>query len=70
MLIGILCLSLHLLRDCKLHVEDYKDSAKFLNYFSMVCSFAVTVLNLLISCFDPSIARYAIYETPDMSGPV
>ncbi|XP_065166761.1 ninjurin-2-like isoform X4 [Atheta coriaria] len=67
-LVGLLSLSLNLLRDCRLHLEDFHASAVCLNYFTMFCAFAITVLNLLISCFDPTIAKYAVFEPPSIEG--
>ncbi|XP_017779636.1 PREDICTED: ninjurin-2-like isoform X2 [Nicrophorus vespilloides] len=66
--VGVLCLTLNLLRDCRLHIEDYHSSAQWLNYFTTTCAFFITVLNLLISCFDPTIAKYAIFEAPSVDG--
>lgn len=64
---GILSLSLTLMRDCRLHLKEYHPSANALNYLTTSCAFFITVLNLLISVFDPSIARYAVFEAPDTS---
>lgn len=66
MAVGVLCLTLHLLRDCRLHIESYHVSANFLNHLTTIFAFAITVLNLIISCFDPSIAKYAVFEPPDL----
>ncbi|XP_019758171.1 ninjurin-1 isoform X6 [Dendroctonus ponderosae] len=66
-LIGILCLSLHLLSDCRLHLKSYHSMAFYLNYTTTVFSFVITALNLIVSCFDPTVARYAIFEPPDVS---
>lgn len=52
---GVIFLSLNLLRDCKLHLIEYKQSALFINYVAVAASFAVTVLNVLISAFDPGL---------------
>lgn len=60
--LGIICLTLNLLRDCRLHLPSYHFSAKTINYISLSCSFAVTALNLMISAFDPSIAKYANFN--------
>lgn len=60
--LGIICLSLNLLRDCRLHLPSYHFSANMINYISTGCSFAVTGLNLMISAFDPTIAKYANFN--------
>ncbi|KAG8281886.1 ninjurin-A-like isoform X2 [Homalodisca vitripennis] len=52
---GVIFLSLNLMRDCKLHLIEYKQSALFINYSTVAASFAVTVLNILISAFDPGL---------------
>lgn len=66
-LIGLLCLTLHLLSDCRLHMKSYHAMAHFLNYMATTAAFVITVLNLVISCFDPTIARYAVFEAPDVT---
>ncbi|XP_044265198.1 ninjurin-1 isoform X2 [Tribolium madens] len=63
-LVGLLCLTLHLMRDCRLHLADYHYSANFLNHITTIFAFVITVLNLLISCFDPTIAKYAVFDPP------
>ncbi|XP_068894447.1 ninjurin-1 isoform X2 [Tenebrio molitor] len=65
--VGLLCLSLHLLRDCRLHLKDYHSSANLLNHITTIFAFVITVLNLVISCFDPTVARYAIFDPPGLS---
>lgn len=55
------------MRDCRLHLKEYHYSANALNYLTIACSFLITVLNLMISVFDPSVARYAVFEAPDVS---
>ena len=57
-LVGILLLSLNFMRDCKLHLLEYKNSATYINYFTTGVSIAITAINLLISAFDPSLARF------------
>lgn len=66
-MVGVLCLSLHLLRDCRLHLESYHQTANILNLTTTILAFVITVLNLMISCFDPTVAKYAIFEPPDVS---
>ena len=56
-LMGVLFLTLNLLRDCRLHLEEYKTSALYINYISMGFSVVVSALNLLISAFDPGLGR-------------
>ncbi|XP_022911005.2 ninjurin-2 isoform X3 [Onthophagus taurus] len=67
--VGFLCLSLLLMRDCRLHLEEFHTSAVILNHFTTACAFVITVLNLVISCFDPTIARYAVFNAPDVVEP-
>ncbi|XP_066263135.1 ninjurin-1-like isoform X2 [Euwallacea similis] len=66
-LVGLLCLTLHLLSDCRLHLKSYHAMANALNYLNTICAFVITVLNLLISCFDPTIARYAVFQPPEVA---
>jgi hypothetical protein len=54
---GFLFLSLNLMRDCRLHIHEYRASAVAINYVTMGCSVAVSTLNLLISAFDPGLGR-------------
>ncbi|KAJ8888978.1 hypothetical protein PR048_008472 [Dryococelus australis] len=54
---GILFLSLNLMRDCRLHLNEYRTSALAINYTSMGISVTVTALNLMISAFDPGLGR-------------
>jgi hypothetical protein len=56
-LMGMLCLSLNLLRDCRLHRHEYHLSAVVINYVSTGFSVVVSTLNLLISAFDPGLGR-------------
>jgi hypothetical protein len=56
-LVGLLFLSLNLMRDCRLHLHEYKNSAVVINYFTMGSSVVVSALNLLISAFDPGLGR-------------
>lgn len=52
---GVLFLSLNLMRDCRLHQQEYRVSALAINYVTLGLSMVVTALNLLISAFDPSL---------------
>jgi len=56
-LMGILCLSLNLLRDCRLHLHEYHTSAVIINYVNVGFSVVVSTLNLLISALDPGLGR-------------
>lgn len=42
-----------MLRDCRLHLQDYKNSALAINYINLGCVFVITVLNILVAGFDP-----------------
>lgn len=53
-MMGLLSLSLNLLRDCRLEREDLRTSALLINYFSLGCSVAIGAINILISAFDPA----------------
>ncbi|XP_060528948.1 ninjurin-1-like isoform X3 [Cylas formicarius] len=65
--VGLMLLSLHLLNDWKLNWENIHSTTEFVNYLTTLFAFVITVLNLIISCFDPTIARYAIFEPPDLT---
>ncbi|XP_043214211.1 ninjurin-2-like isoform X3 [Amphibalanus amphitrite] len=52
LVIGILSLSLNLLRDCRLDQEEYARSANALNYASLTLVFLATTANVLIAAFD------------------
>lgn len=56
-LMGILCLTLNLMRDCRLHLHEYHTSAVIINYVTVGFSVVVSTLNLLISAFDPGLGR-------------
>lgn len=56
-LMGVMFLSLNLMRDCRLHLHEYNMSALVINYFTLGSSVAVSALNLLISAFDPGLGR-------------
>ncbi|XP_076269153.1 ninjurin-2-like isoform X3 [Rhynchophorus ferrugineus] len=66
-LIGILCLTLYFLSDCRLHLRSYQNTAKYFGYVTAILSFFITFLNLIISCFDPTIPFYTVFEAPDVS---
>jgi len=56
-LMGILFLTLNLMRDCRLHLQEYHTSAIIINYVTVGFSVVVSTLNLLISAFDPGLGR-------------
>ena len=47
-----------MLRDCRLHLQDYKKSALAISYTNLGCVFVITVLNVLVAGFDPLIATF------------
>lgn len=55
---GLLFVSLNMLRDLHLHQIEYKTSAHLLNHIELGCAFIVTTLNILIGAFDPDLKRY------------
>ncbi|CAG9563826.1 unnamed protein product [Danaus chrysippus] len=55
---GLVLLSLNLLRDCLFHKPQHRNSALNINYATTGTAFIVTVLNVLVSAFDSSLARY------------
>ncbi|XP_037962319.2 ninjurin-1 isoform X3 [Plutella xylostella] len=55
---GLVLLSLNLLRDCRLHDSRHHASAVFINYGTTGAAAAVTMLNVLISAFDSNLAAY------------
>ncbi|XP_047997239.1 ninjurin-2 isoform X4 [Leguminivora glycinivorella] len=55
---GLVLLSLNLLRDCRFHEPRHRVSAHRVNYATTASAFVVTVLNVLVSAFDSSLARY------------
>lgn len=56
---GLLFLSLNMLRDLRLHLIEYKYSANLLNHIELACAFAVTTLNIVIGAFDPGLGSFA-----------
>lgn len=54
--LGVLFLSLNVLRDCRLHRAEYKRSAELINYCGVGGCVLVTAINLLASGLDPGIA--------------
>lgn len=55
---GFLSLTFSLMRDCRLHLVEYHNSADIINYVRTGIAFIITVLNLLISAFGSSIFKY------------
>lgn len=54
---GVLNLTLRLLRDCRLHLTEYHRSADAMNHIATTAAIFVTLINLLISAFDPTAAK-------------
>ena len=52
LVVGILSLSLNLLRDCRLDREEFARSADAINYTSLALVFAASTANILIAAFD------------------
>ncbi len=52
-IVGLLSMTLNLLRDCRLEREEYRVSALIINYFSLGCVFVISTLNVLIAGLDP-----------------
>lgn len=65
-ILGLLCLSLNLLRDIKLHLREYHFSADLINHITTGFSIAITALNLMISGLDPTVAKYVEFQAPEM----
>ncbi|XP_005188341.1 ninjurin-1 isoform X2 [Musca domestica] len=49
---GVLSLSLSLMRDCRMHMPEFHQSANFINHIRTGFAFIVTMINLFISAFD------------------
>lgn len=62
----MLFLSLNVLRDCRLHREEYRRSAVLINYLGVAGCVLVTALNLLASGLDPGLASLAAHPSPDI----
>lgn len=58
MAMGFVLLSLNLLHDCRFHDPRHRLTALNINYATTGSAFVVTVLNVLVSAFDSSLARY------------
>lgn len=59
---GFLSLSFSLMRDCRLHLVEYHNSADIINYIRTGLAFVITFLNLLVSAFDSSIFKYNVVD--------
>ncbi|XP_068620550.1 ninjurin-2-like [Battus philenor] len=59
---GFVLLTLNLLRDCRFHEPRHRSSALTINYATTGVAFIVTVLNVLVSAFDSSLARYLEFD--------
>uniref|UniRef100_A0A1B6EFI9 Ninjurin-1 n=1 Tax=Clastoptera arizonana TaxID=38151 RepID=A0A1B6EFI9_9HEMI len=57
--LGVMSISLNFLRTCRLHLVEYRTSAVLINFVAMAGAFIVTVVNLLISAFDPGLGTLA-----------
>ncbi|KAK3918635.1 Ninjurin-1 [Frankliniella fusca] len=67
--LGVLFLSLNVMRDCRLHREEYKRSAEFINYCGVGGCVLVTAINLLASGLDPGLASLGGgHVAPDIPG--
>lgn len=66
--LGVLFLSLNVMRDCRLHREEYKRSANIINYLGMGGCVLVTAINLLASGLDPGLASLGTgaHPSPDI----
>lgn len=55
------------MRDCRFHLIEYKTSALFINYTTTALAVAITVINLLISAFDPTLSYFTnSLDNPDV----
>jgi len=43
------------MRDCRLHLHEFKTSAEALNYLNLICVFLITAINIVIVAFDPAV---------------
>lgn len=55
---GVLNISMGLLNDCQLNSEKEKSSTNVISFIVTGSTFLVTIVNLLISAFDPTIFRH------------
>lgn len=46
------------MRDCRLHLIEYHDSAHLINYLKTGLAFATTIVNLFVGIFDSNIPQY------------
>lgn len=64
---GMIFLSLNLLRDCRFHLIEYKTSSLFINQVPVVCTFMVFTINIIIGAFDSGLA--SIVPTSTFNAP-
>ncbi|XP_028041597.1 ninjurin-2 isoform X6 [Bombyx mandarina] len=50
------------LQDCRFHLPRHRASALSINYGTTATAFVVTVLNVLVSAFDSSLAKYLEFD--------
>ncbi|XP_030029047.1 ninjurin-2 isoform X4 [Manduca sexta] len=55
---GFVLLTLNLLHDCRFQLPRHRTTAFNINYATTATAFVVTVLNVLVSAFDSSLAKY------------
>lgn len=46
------------MRDCRLHLIEYHDSAHLINYIKTGLAFTTTIMNIFISIFDTNIPQF------------
>ena len=51
MVVGLLTLSLSMLRDCKLHLESYRISTLVIGHINLASVFIIAAVNIIISGF-------------------
>ncbi|XP_071530045.1 ninjurin-2-like isoform X2 [Panulirus ornatus] len=51
LMVGVLSLSLSMMRDCRLHLETYHRSANIIGYINLGSVFVITALNVIINGF-------------------
>lgn len=60
---GILFLSLNMLRDLRLHLIEYKYSANLMNHIELACCFVITTLNIIVGAFDPGLGSLMLQKS-------
>lgn len=51
LVVGLLSVSLSMLRDCRLHLPHYRISATVINNLNVILVYVITVLNVIITGF-------------------